>query len=198
MTRIVKAPDERRSELVDIAQKLFYTQGYEQTSIKDIVQAVGVAQGTFYYYFDSKKSVLEAIVEKNVKLTQTMLQQIVSDDTLSALPKWQQVVQASGNWKITRKEEMLEMTIGLLWRTVFEQPQIIVPTIQQEDIGKIRHADKPREWIKDNETRLKDKFKLYVMRGLGFNPSFMDIGQSYVRLLKNARSSSFQLIYEQE
>ena len=66
MSRIVKAPDERRSELVDIAQKLFYTQGYAQTSIKDIVQAAGVAQGTFYYYFDAKKSVLEAIIDKSI------------------------------------------------------------------------------------------------------------------------------------
>jgi hypothetical protein len=47
MTRIVKAPDERRSELIATAQQLFYTKGYERTSVSDIVKAVGVAQGTF-------------------------------------------------------------------------------------------------------------------------------------------------------
>ena len=62
MTRNVKAPDERRSELIATAQQLFYTKGYERTSVSDIVKAVGVAQGTFYYYFGSKQAILEALV----------------------------------------------------------------------------------------------------------------------------------------
>lgn len=54
MTRTAKDSDERRSELIATAQQLFYSKGYESTSVSDIVKAVGVAQGTFYYYFDSK------------------------------------------------------------------------------------------------------------------------------------------------
>jgi len=62
MPRISKSPDERRSELVAAAQQLFHTKGYERTSVGDIVKAVGVAQGTFYYYFGSKQAILEALV----------------------------------------------------------------------------------------------------------------------------------------
>ncbi len=62
MPRISKSPDERRSELVAAAQQLFYTKGYERTSVSDIVKAVGVAQGTFYYYFGSKQAILGALV----------------------------------------------------------------------------------------------------------------------------------------
>ena len=81
MTRIVKAPDERRSELIATAQQLFYTTGYERTSVNDIVKAVGVAQGTFYYYFDSKQAILEALVAELTAQQHVLFQDIVTDET---------------------------------------------------------------------------------------------------------------------
>ncbi len=60
MARIARAPDERRSEPITCAQKLFYTKGYESTSVSDIVTEVGAAKGTFYHYFESKQAILEA------------------------------------------------------------------------------------------------------------------------------------------
>lgn len=109
MERTVKTPDERRSELIATAQKLFYTKGYESTSVSDIVKAVGVAQGTFYYYFDSKAAVLQAIVDAAVDQIIAKQQEIIADGSLTAIPKWQKVVHLSNSWKIERKEEMIEM-----------------------------------------------------------------------------------------
>jgi AcrR family transcriptional regulator len=109
MPRTVKAPDERRSELIAAAQQLFYTKGYERTSVSDIVKAVGVAQGTFYYYFDSKQAILEAVVAELIAQTQAILQEIVADETLAAIPKWIQAFQVVNNWKIERKDEMIAL-----------------------------------------------------------------------------------------
>jgi AcrR family transcriptional regulator len=109
MARIVKKPDERRSELIACAQKLFYSRGYESTSVRDIVDEVGVAKGTFYYYFDSKTAVLEAVVDELIAQAQAILQEIVADETLAAIPKWIQAFQVVGNWKIERKDEMIAL-----------------------------------------------------------------------------------------
>jgi AcrR family transcriptional regulator len=109
VTRIVKAPDERRSELIAAAQQLFYTKGYERTSVSDIVKAVGVAQGTFYYYFDSKTAVLEAVVAELIAQERAILQEIVADETLAAIPKWIRAIQVGNNWKIERKDEMIAL-----------------------------------------------------------------------------------------
>jgi AcrR family transcriptional regulator len=109
MARIVKKPDERRSELIACAQKLFYLKGYESTSVRDIVDEVGVAKGTFYYYFDSKTAVLEAVVDELIAQAQAILQEIVADETLAAIPKWIQAFQVVGNWKIERKDEMIAL-----------------------------------------------------------------------------------------
>ena len=109
MTRITKDPDERRSELIACAQKLFYTKGYESTSVGDIVDEVGVAKGTFYYYFDSKQAILEALVKELTEQSVALLHEIVADETLPVLSKWARAFQVVAAWKAERKAEMLAM-----------------------------------------------------------------------------------------
>jgi len=99
---------ERRQELLAAAQQLFYTKGYENTSVNDIIKAVGVSKGAFYHHFDSKTAVLEAIVAQLAGQVVTNLQSIIADETLNAIPKWQKVIQISNNWKIERKAELIE------------------------------------------------------------------------------------------
>ncbi len=49
---------QRRAELLQAARSLFVEHGWDKTSVATIVAKVGVAQGTFYLYFDSKENVL--------------------------------------------------------------------------------------------------------------------------------------------
>ncbi len=83
MARIVKTPDERCSDLTATARILFYTRGFENTSISDIVNKVGVAEGTFYYYFSSKQAILEAVVEELIAHSLVLVQPIITDHTRS-------------------------------------------------------------------------------------------------------------------
>lgn len=75
MKRIVKDPEERKGELIDTAERLFITKGYDQTAVSDIVKEVNLSQGAFYYYFESKEDVLVAILEKNVAVMEIALRQ---------------------------------------------------------------------------------------------------------------------------
>jgi AcrR family transcriptional regulator len=56
--RVVKAPEERRREILDAALELFSGQGFDETTVQDIASAAGVAIGTVYVYFASKEHVL--------------------------------------------------------------------------------------------------------------------------------------------
>jgi AcrR family transcriptional regulator len=109
MTRITKDPDERRRELIACAQELFYSKGYERTTVGDIVAELGVAKGTFYYYFDSKLAILEAMVDEALSQSVALLYEIVADETLPALVKWARAFLAVGVWKAGRKAELLAM-----------------------------------------------------------------------------------------
>lgn len=73
MKRIVKDPEERRKELIDTAEQLFITNGYDQTAVSDIVKEVNLSQGAFYYYFESKEDILVAILEKNLRAMEIAL-----------------------------------------------------------------------------------------------------------------------------
>src|SRR5512134_2862913 len=51
-----------RQRILNAAEVVFGTQGYFQASISDIVREAGVAQGTFYVYFKSKREVFVDLV----------------------------------------------------------------------------------------------------------------------------------------
>jgi AcrR family transcriptional regulator len=63
MSRIVKAPDVRRQELIDIALKQFLENGYEKTSVRSILKEADGEIGMFYHYFKSKNEIYEAALE---------------------------------------------------------------------------------------------------------------------------------------
>jgi AcrR family transcriptional regulator len=54
----VKAPDERRADLLRAAAKVLVSKGVDGATVADITNEAGVAKGTFYLYFDSKGMVL--------------------------------------------------------------------------------------------------------------------------------------------
>lgn len=105
--RITKDPDVRRSELIATAQQLFYTKGYESTSVSDIVKAVGVAKGTFYYYFETKTAVLEAMIENITEQSVAILREIINDESLNAIDKWHKAFQTTAAWKTEHKDELM-------------------------------------------------------------------------------------------
>ena len=65
MQRSSKTPEERRKDLIEMAEILFEKNGFMATAVSDIVRGLGVAQGTFYYYFKTKDEILGAILQKN-------------------------------------------------------------------------------------------------------------------------------------
>lgn len=53
---------DRRAELLEAAADIFVEKGFHGAKVSDIVNAAGVAQGTFYLYFKNKADVLEELV----------------------------------------------------------------------------------------------------------------------------------------
>ena len=51
-----------RRRLIDAAERVFGELGYHEASIVKVAEAAGVATGTFYLYFDSKKAIFDELV----------------------------------------------------------------------------------------------------------------------------------------
>ncbi|MDD6812032.1 MAG: TetR/AcrR family transcriptional regulator [Lachnospiraceae bacterium] len=50
-----------KGRIINAAWELFYEQGYETTTIDDIVERSETSKGSFYHYFDSKDSLLSSL-----------------------------------------------------------------------------------------------------------------------------------------
>ena len=65
-----------RGRIISAAWKLFYEQGYEDTTVEDIVFESETSKGSFYHYFDGKDSLLGTLAyvfdEKYEQLMETM------------------------------------------------------------------------------------------------------------------------------
>ena len=65
-----------KGKIVSAAWQLFYRQGYDDTTIDEIVEASGTSRGSFYHYFEGKDALLSSLSylfdEKYEELTETM------------------------------------------------------------------------------------------------------------------------------
>lgn len=55
---------DRKSEILDMARSMFFSIGYEDTSINNLIKKLGIAKGTFYHYFKSKEELLDELVNE--------------------------------------------------------------------------------------------------------------------------------------
>ncbi len=62
-----QARTETQANLIQAGLRLFARVGYESTSVKQIAQEAGVAQGLLYHYFESKERLLQAIFQRSME-----------------------------------------------------------------------------------------------------------------------------------
>ena len=94
MARVVKEAELRRSEILDAAQHLFYSKGYDETSIQDIIDAVGIAKGTFYHHFESKQELLDHLIDRMFGEVLVPLEMLVNEGEETAIYMWNKLLDA--------------------------------------------------------------------------------------------------------
>lgn len=97
---VKKSPDVRRNELLDSAQALFFSKGYEATTVADIMERAGVSKGGFYHHFSAKEDLLEALGERMAAETIVRLQPILEEQGLDALARMNTVLAQSRRFKV--------------------------------------------------------------------------------------------------
>jgi TetR/AcrR family transcriptional regulator len=57
---------DNRQRLLDCALELFSLRGYDAVGVREVVENAGVTKPTLYHYFDSKRGLLEALLQREV------------------------------------------------------------------------------------------------------------------------------------
>ncbi|RKM61252.1 TetR/AcrR family transcriptional regulator [Butyrivibrio sp. CB08] len=85
--RIVKTAEERKNEILDVAEELFAEKGYDNASTNDIIARIGIARGTLYHHFGSKEEILDAIIDRMTRQAIAGAKAIVNDKDMPVLEK---------------------------------------------------------------------------------------------------------------
>ena len=58
-----KSTRNTREKIIDAAWKLFYRQGYDDTTVEEIIEGSGTSRGSFYHYFQGKDALLSTLAD---------------------------------------------------------------------------------------------------------------------------------------
>jgi AcrR family transcriptional regulator len=111
MARTVNVVEQaaRRDAILDAAQRLILSNGYERLTVHDILEELQISKGAFYHYFDSKPVVVEALTERLVDDSERALTQIAEEPELGATEKLQRFFSEIVRWKSERQNLMVAM-----------------------------------------------------------------------------------------
>jgi AcrR family transcriptional regulator len=85
--RVIKHPDTRRQELLDIAARSFAERGYDSTTVDDVIRQAGLSKGAFYYYYPSKQALLEGLATAAATRALEALQPVMNASGLGAVDR---------------------------------------------------------------------------------------------------------------
>jgi AcrR family transcriptional regulator len=73
VSRAQRLRHERSTQIQGVARTLFAQRGYHETSIQDILDGAGIARGTFYLHFDSKRAIFDLLIDDFLVRIQSVL-----------------------------------------------------------------------------------------------------------------------------
>lgn len=99
----------RRKQILDVAQKLVVTHGYEQMSIQDVLTELGISKGALYHYFGSKQDLLTGIVDRMADEVHDQLSSVAEDSRSDAVDTLTRIFQALAGWKTRNRKQLVAL-----------------------------------------------------------------------------------------
>ncbi|BDZ67002.1 TetR/AcrR family transcriptional regulator [Methanobacterium ferruginis] len=72
-TRRKREREQRRQSIIDAAESLFFSRGYDNVSINDIAKEVELNRATIYLYFENKETLCFAVILRGVRILNSMV-----------------------------------------------------------------------------------------------------------------------------
>lgn len=136
-----KHPEETIQLILDVAFRLFMEQGYEHTSIQDIIDHLGgLSKGAIYHHFKSKEDILIAVTDRMTAESNQMLASIRDRMDLCGKDKLKMIFKESIRRPVQNDiftvapdfHNNPKLLFGLLHETIEEvAPEYILSIIQQ-------------------------------------------------------------------
>lgn len=153
--RIVKEAAQRRNEILDVAERLFCTNGYDNTSTNDILVEIGIARGTLYYHFKNKEDILDAMIDRILDETIRKAGKIALDTSVPVLERLTKTVLAAnvdtktGNMILEQvhKPQNALMHVKMQERLLSQLVPLFVKIIEDGIAGGLMQTDYPEDTV---------------------------------------------------
>ena len=147
----------QKDRIADSAVRMFIKNGYEKTSLNDIIAKLGIAKGTFYHYFSSKEEMLDYLIKEMCEDILPEVAKIVENREFDALTKINKAVRKIKRYKVARRrivkliavEIYKEENLVLRHKITEQSTKLYLPLftkiIEQGKKEKIFKVDNPGE-----------------------------------------------------
>ena len=134
------------------ARRLFQAEDYDKITMQDVVDELGIAKGTIYYYFNCKEDLLKAVVENIVEEDIERKQMLIKTTHGNALEKIRALIESDS--MAVKNPALLEhlhkpsnagMHIQLLAVTIMQEVPLYGKLIRQGCNEGIFQTDTPLE-----------------------------------------------------
>jgi len=153
-----KEKTDKKDHILDVAEKIFSELGYDGASTRTISGEAGVNMAMLNYYFGSKEGLYLAVFERKISAFRTLLQNIGSDDSISAWDKMERCIDnyveriinnncfqklINRELSLNKRSEITDKMTSILMTNVYEIQKIIQDGI---DNGQF-HSDADQELV---------------------------------------------------
>lgn len=129
-----------KSKLLDAFEILMLEKGYDDVSIKDIVEKSGLGRGTFYFYFSSKQQIIWELLEERVlKDIEDYLKSKYEKGSISKEHKWKYIFGI-----INTNREILDQIVNKSHISIYQRIIDYIQVLSINDIENGRSKSKIR------------------------------------------------------
>lgn len=100
----------RRREIIKVATRLFFENGFNETSMREIAGAAGMGKSTLYDYFESKDDILVAYFEDEIQVI-TQAAQALARENLPADKKLRRIMEEHLDYLLANKNFYMKLSL---------------------------------------------------------------------------------------
>ncbi len=142
---------DKKDYILDVAEKVFSELGYDGASTRTISGEAGLNMAMLNYYFGSKEGLYLAIFERKISAFRTLLQNIGSDDSISAWDKMERCIDnyveriianncfqklINRELTLTKRTELTDKMADILMTNVHEFKKILQEGVDKGEFAK--------------------------------------------------------------
>ena len=122
--RVVKEAEERRNEILDVAERLFSTKGFDNTSTKETQNENAIPRRPLYYQYQSKEDILDAMTDRMVGQMFVKAKELAAQKNIPVLQRLTIMIKAlnvSGDWGDQLMEQIHKPQNALMHQKIQEK-----------------------------------------------------------------------------